>query len=159
MVRLVEGEPPGRPILGACLQFGGGAERKGAPDLVAVVSSARATSECAAPSLARANRRRPNRRVTRCRDGSSSCRSLNVHPQAQQRKRRLRQTKKVRLPAIGRSRTRTSGRSFTSQLARPQHGQQPLATPLNDSRHRQPLEPKQPTKVLVHPLFLPAPRS
>src|SRR5207248_6944189 len=98
-------------------------------------------------ALARTSKRRRNRRVTRCRDGSSSWRSVNVHPQAQQRKRRLRQIKKVRLPAIGRSRTRTTGRSFTSQLARLQPGQQPPAAASSTSRSSSP--PRSTTAVTV----------
>src|SRR6266508_7053576 len=105
-----------------------------------------------------------------CRDGNSSCRSVNVQPQTRQRKRRLRQTRKVRLPAIGRSRTRTSGPSFTSQLPRPAARaatagrdeldlEVELVTPLLDRRHREPLEPEEPATLLLHPLFLPAPRS
>src|SRR4051794_39236564 len=34
-----------------------------------------------------------------------------------------------------------------------------LVTPLRDRRHDQPLESEEPAKLLVHPLFLPAPRS
>src|SRR5439155_19133494 len=34
-----------------------------------------------------------------------------------------------------------------------------LVTPLRDRRHDEPLESEEPAKLLVHPLFLPAPRS
>ena len=34
-----------------------------------------------------------------------------------------------------------------------------LVTPLRDQRHREPLESEEPAKLLLHPLFLPAPRS
>ncbi len=170
MVRLVKRQPPGRPSLGASHQFGGGAKREGAPDLVAgrllaagdlgvrralARTSKQAPTEPARYSLPRRQFLVPLRERASAdaaakaalapdQEGTPAGNRQIAHPH-----HRTLLHLATRTPA---ARAATAGRGELDLEVE-------LATPLNDSRHRQPLEPEQPTKVLVHPLFLPAPRS
>jgi hypothetical protein len=74
-------------------------------------------------ALRRRRRARPAWRGSARSLADSSWVSVNVRPQSLQRKRRLRHTNRVTRPAIGRSRTRTRGRSLTRTSLPPQWGQ------------------------------------
>jgi hypothetical protein len=93
-----------------------------------------------------------------------------VRPHPWQPKRRVRQRRCTGLPAIGRSRTLTTGRSLTSRLARPQCGQHAaratsstsrslLVAVLAHSHHLEAVQADETANVNSRPLFLLAPRS
>jgi hypothetical protein len=76
----------------------------------------------------------------------------------------------VARPAIGKSRTRTTGRSLTSIDERPHREQQPARAASSTSKsswpalldhppHLEPLKTDEAPNVVLHPLFLLAPRS
>src|SRR5438034_5544511 len=170
MVRLVKRQPPGRPSLGASHQFDRGAKREGARDLIAgrllatrdlgvrgalARASKQAPTEPARYSLPRRQLLMPLRERVHTdatakatlapdQEGTPAGNRQIAHPH-----QRALLHLATPLPA---ARAATTGRDELDLEVE-------LITPLRDRRHDEPLESEERAKLLVHPLFLPAPRS
>jgi hypothetical protein len=94
---------------------------------------------------------------------------VNVRSQASHQYRRLRHRRNVTRPAIARSRTLTTGRTFTTSDVRPHTATTrhlnrqldldlELAADLDHAGHDQTIDPDKTANVILRPLFPPGPR-